>query len=112
MEYKFNKKINKKINALDVVPLALRKKIYAQALEMIKTKQYSKVGLDKGSLCLLLPCLLWGVSLDHPHSLRRQTGLFFTGTDEMFPELTSYLKKHSRSGYTDKKRVNFLKTVI
>jgi len=76
---------NLHIKPKDVVPVELRIQIYKEAIEHIKSHKGEYCPLGKG-LCLLMPCLLWGlenfmddvpgISWAHYHTLL------------MFPEFT------------------------
>lgn len=102
-------KKNSEIKQSQLVPLEIRKEVYAEALELIQSGDWEKVIDDEPCLCIFLPCLLWGIDI-LSKSLIRQTGLRFYDTELMFPELKPYLKNNSE--FNNEIRIKFLKSVI
>jgi hypothetical protein len=77
---------NKDIGTDKVVPKALRRKIYTETIELIKTgKPVGK--LSTFALCLTLPCVLWELD-SFLNDTPQGKGWDQWDTSNMFPELT------------------------
>jgi hypothetical protein len=96
---------NTHIKAGQEVPIELRKEIYREALEVFE----NDIIFFKQGLCVLLPKLLWGLRNE---SLVLYKNHHFSKTFFMFPELEKFLKDGAGGKYTNKQRINFLKSVI
>jgi len=98
---------NTHIKAGEEVPIELRKEVYRVALGIIERRKL-KFELSQNHICLLLPCILWGLNSfleDGPN----ECGWDCESSKNMFPEIVPYLDAEI---YNDIERINFLKSVI
>jgi len=91
------------------VPIELRKEVYREAFNVIDEKK-DVYGMEKCyPLCVLLPCILWGLSYFLDLAPNKEDW-DYKHTDNMFPELKSFIKQ--RKHIDDQTRLKFLKSVI
>ncbi len=69
-----------------LVPTKTRLSVYKQALKLIYKFPNRKYGLKTPQLCLLLPCILWGLDDFMNEAPNGETWCFFN-TKYMFPEM-------------------------
>jgi len=97
------------------VPIELRKEVYKEALDIIKSWDKNKKKYTfsyNPELCWFLIMVLYGskqVLHSHP---KTHEDIVFNKTPVMFPELNSFLTRGYEGRYTNEERINFLKSVI
>lgn len=101
---------NENIHPGDLVPEEIRLECYKEALEIVKNfdKQF---GLSNPVVCLILPCVLWGLE-DYEDDAPNGELWFFYHAPEMFPEIEGIQRAFKFSQNKKQTRIEFLEKAI